>query len=98
MGSTISYYLSSYSMQQMTDYMNDDFRSLSLGQKQRVLMANAIARKAKLIIMDEPFASVDCKATEKILQRLNIIKQYSAIVLVSHHEINQHIFDQIIEL
>lgn len=58
---------------------------LSGGQRQRVYIARALCAKSKILILDEPTASVDTKTQAEIytlLKRLN--EAGTAIVLVSH--------------
>lgn len=59
---------------------------LSGGQKQRVLLARALCRQPKLLILDEPYASLDENAQNSlhhILLHLNKAHNV-AIVMVSH--------------
>lgn len=59
---------------------------LSGGQKQRVAIARAIAKKPKLIIADEPTASLDQKTAEDIMNILLDLNQKNqvAVILASH--------------
>lgn len=43
----------------MIDYINKDLYELSLGQKQRIAIAEVIARKPKYIVFDEPTTMID---------------------------------------
>lgn len=43
----------------MFDYINKDLYELSLGQKQRIAIAEVIARKPKYIVFDEPTTMID---------------------------------------
>ena len=57
---------------------------LSAGQRQRVLLARALAGEAKLLILDEPTASVDSSNEEDIYKLLKEINKTSTIILVTH--------------
>jgi iron complex transport system ATP-binding protein len=61
---------------------------LSQGERQRVLIARALIRSPKLLILDEPCAGLDPVARESLLAflaRLIRRKDGTAIVLVTHH-------------
>jgi ABC-type Mn2+/Zn2+ transport system ATPase subunit len=62
------------------------FRSLSGGEKQRTLLARAIAGKPDILVLDEPTASVDIKGEATIMELVkNIqIKRKLAVLMVSH--------------
>lgn len=51
----------------MLEYRNSDLYSLSLGQKQRVMIAEVLARKPKYIILDEPTTMIDSKRKRNYL-------------------------------
>lgn len=57
-------------------------RELSGGQKQRVAIAQAIAMKPKVLLMDEPFSGLDPDTREKL----------QLVVLKIHRELNNSIF------
>ncbi|MEG2013219.1 MAG: ABC transporter ATP-binding protein [Anaerovoracaceae bacterium] len=57
---------------------------LSGGQQARLSLARALYNKSKILVLDDPFAAVDIKTEEKIIE--NLKKNYGdcAIVLISH--------------
>lgn len=60
------------------------FSNLSGGQKQRVLVARALISEPKLVVMDEPTASVDPTNEKDIYETLKTLNERLPIVLVSH--------------
>jgi len=61
---------------------------LSGGEKQRVAIARALMREPKIILADEPTASLDSLAGERITRILRDIaeEQQRTVVMVSHDE------------
>lgn len=69
----------------MTDYKKRCYRELSGGQQQRVLLARALCATKQLLLLDEPVAGLDPKATAELyalIDRLN--REGVAIVMISH--------------
>lgn len=61
---------------------------LSQGERQRVLIARALIRSPKLLILDEPCAGLDPVAREALLAFLGRLirrKNGTSVVLVTHH-------------
>ena len=70
--------------------LNLNFYELSDGQKQKVLIAKALAQKTDIIILDEPTAFLDFKAKDEIFALLKkIAAEKNIAVLVSTHDIFQ---------
>lgn len=69
---------------QMEQYRDRQISRLSGGQMQRVLIARALAREPKLLLMDEPMASIDPEMQSSFYQLISNLKSKFAMVLVSH--------------
>lgn len=72
----------------LQNFMSRQLCSLSGGQLQRILIARALIRKPKLLILDEPEAGIDVLAGQKFYELLqNLVKNEGLTVLISTHEI-----------
>ena len=58
----------------MLEYKNNDLYSLSLGQKQRIMIAEVLTKKPKYIIFDEPTTMIDSEGKESIYQIIANLK------------------------
>lgn len=69
---------------EMVELRGKHLGSLSLGQQQRVLIARALVSEPKLLLLDEPTASVDAPRQSELYELLQKLKQSLTIVLVTH--------------
>ncbi|WP_027625151.1 ABC transporter ATP-binding protein [Clostridium lundense] len=69
----------------MLHYAKRSFSTLSGGEKQRVLLARALAQKVELLILDEPTNHLDIKYQ---IQILNLVKSLGITVVVALHDLN----------
>jgi zinc transport system ATP-binding protein len=58
--------------------------TLSGGQRQRVLIARALVKKPRLLLLDEPTTSVDSRVEQDIYELLRQLNKEITIVLVTH--------------
>ena len=74
---------------QLNEYKSRAFHELSDGEKQRVLIAKALAQDTPLIMLDEPTAHLDLPTRVEIM---NILKRLATethkAILLSTHELN----------
>ena len=85
----------------ISDLLDYPMGILSGGQQQRVMLARALIRKPKLILLDEPFSSIDRDSRKAIVELLSRIRdEYKATIVIVTHILSDviSIADQIIEL
>lgn len=68
----------------MLEHINRPVSDLSGGQKQRVFIARAIVDNPKILLLDEPAASVDQAGKSGLYCLLKELNQKMTIVMVSH--------------
>ena len=69
----------------MTNFSDRSFNSLSGGEKQRVILARALAQETKCLILDEPTNHLDIKYQ---LQFMSIAKSLEITVISAIHDLN----------
>lgn len=69
----------------MSEYGKRSFFSLSGGEKQRVLIARALAQQAEFLVLDEPTNHLDVRYQ---LQVMDLVKQLGITVLSALHDLN----------
>lgn len=74
-------------------------RSLSGGQQQRVYLSQVLARRADLIVLDEPTAGLDAGGRERYLQAFAAELERGATLVTSTHDIGEAVeYDQVLLL
>jgi len=69
-------------------FENRTLDALSGGQFQRVLFARKLMQKAKLLLLDEPFAGVDEKTVEDLMHILKELHSQGATIVAVVHNLN----------
>jgi len=71
---------------------------LSGGQKQRLVLARAILKKSRLLLLDECLSAVDTRTEQTILGNLRGYLQDKTTIVITHRIFTSWTFDQIIVL
>ena len=75
-------------MLKIAEYLDVYPHRLSGGQQQRVAVARAMAPKPRILLLDEPFASLDVELREQIAREIRQVLKHDGItaILVSHNQ------------
>lgn len=65
------------------------YNELSGGQQQRVLLARALCAVNDLLLLDEPTASLDPKASDKLYKVVKRLNEESKTILMISHDIDE---------
>ena len=78
--------------------MNNFPAQLSGGEQQRVSIARAVAKNAKLLLCDEPTGALDYKTGKQVLKILQDMSRYknSTVIIVTHNSALTPIADKVI--
>ena len=71
------------------DYAERPYSAISDGQRQRILLARAIAQQPEVIVLDEPTSFLDVKHKLELLDILKrMVREKNMAVIVSLHELD----------
>lgn len=84
----------------MIEFQDRQIGELSGGQQQRVFLARALAQRADLFLLDEPFVGIDVTSEEMIVKILKELRDEGKTILVVHHDLNkaEKYFDELLLL
>ncbi|MBA94587.1 MAG: phosphate ABC transporter ATP-binding protein [Rickettsiales bacterium] len=70
---------------EVSDNIHRKGSHLSGGQQQRLCIARTLAMKPKVLLLDEPTSALDPKATTRIENLINELKNEVSIIMVTHN-------------
>jgi iron complex transport system ATP-binding protein len=71
-----------------TDLAERTYNSLSSGERQKIIIAQALARNARLLLLDEPISHLDMKWQAQTLQHLSRIHASGSTIVTAIHDLN----------
>ncbi len=82
--------LETLDMLDLTSYAKRYMNELSGGEKQLIYIAQALARKPKILLLDEPLNHLDIKNQFKVIRLLReLTRKLDLCVIIVMHDINQ---------
>ena len=69
----------------LKDKIKSKGSKLSGGEKQRTVIARALAKNSKVIIADEPTGNLDSKSSKEIIELLSEISKNRLVIVVTHN-------------
>jgi len=71
-----------------TAFRNRDFRSLSGGERQLVVLASALAQSPQALLLDEPTSFLDLKHQVSIYRLLRELREQGLLIITVTHDLN----------
>lgn len=73
----------------LSDYPDTRADQLSGGQRQRVGIARALVQQPKLLLIDEPTASLDPKTARQVMRLIvELVKEHKLAAIINIHDVN----------
>lgn len=66
---------------------------LSGGELRRFALARSLLRKAPVLLLDEPFAGLDAKTADTLLQNIAAYQRHGILVIASHQQLQSPVFN-----
>lgn len=82
----------------LNSHINLNDQRLSGGELQRIGIARALYRNAKILIMDEPTSALDKETEKELLKSIFGLRKYCTIIIITHRNAPLEISDNIYEL
>lgn len=71
----------------ISNFKHQNIQTLSGGEAQKVALAICLAMDSDIILLDEPFASVDPTARLELLEKLQQLQQAGRTIIISDHDL-----------
>lgn len=83
-----------------THFLDQDLISLSGGEKQRASLTVLLAMDAPILLLDEPFASIDIRSRVELIALLAKLRDLGKTIILCDHDLSgyQGLVDQVVTL
>ena len=71
----------------MSDKLDDLIKNYSLGMKHKVILMSSLAFSPDVVILDEPFTSIDPISVNKIRKYFSYLTSKNVMIIISTHQI-----------
>ena len=78
--------------------LEENGANISGGQRQRIILARALLKKSKIILLDEVLNEVDINLERKILKNIFLYYKEKTFIIISHRKNNIDLYDNVIML
>jgi len=78
--------------------LNENFKRMSGGQRQRLGLARALYRDSKLLVLDEATSSLDSITESKVMETVKELRGKTTVIIVAHRLTTIKDADQVIYL
>ena len=72
----------------LADRADDAVSSFSRGMRQRVALERALIHDPRLVLLDEPFTGLDEASAAALVERLRLLREQGAIVVLATHDLD----------
>ena len=79
-------------------YLEENGVNLSGGQRQRIILARALLKNSKIILIDEGLNEIDINLERKILNNIFAYYKDKTIIIVSHRRENMDLYDKVLNI
>jgi len=70
----------------LEEAMNRPAKTFSRGMLQRLGLARALVGRPSLVLLDEPFTGLDRHSTRTVIERIDVLRESGAMVLMISHD------------
>ena len=84
--SLVSRLLNTYEMTNLEEHLDTSLSNLSLVERRMALILGLVATAPALLMLDEPTANLDNTDAKLVLDAIQAIAQYRAVILVQHNQ------------